>query len=813
MDQESAIGEKVDFFVSYARADEEHAEWIAWELEEAGYTTVIQAWDFVAGSHFVHQMHQAAQKASRTVAVLSNAYLDSAYAEAEWQAAWVDDPLGEQRKLLVVRVEDCDRPGLLGPLATVDIFSLTPTEARGELLKAARGRRRKPANAPAFRRRSPDQALNLHTVADQLAVAVRRQWEDEAATRRLNEPYPLPVSWVPADPELVDDWETIIRLATTGAGWPRSGDWATSPAELAGSGRQLADVLDRVPAGRLLVLGEPGSGKSMLAVRLVLDLLRDRSPGGPVPVLVALASWNPAEAGLYAWLAQQLALNYPGLREPVTDRSEGSRTQALLDAGMILLLLDGLDEIGDSVRPHAISRINDALRPGQKLVLLSRTVQYREAARPGAGLEVMLSGAAGVALRPLRAADVVDYLQRSSGGPGSARRWEPIRDALTTATPAPVVEALTTPLMAGLARTIYNPRPGESPLTAGHPPAELLDPIRFPTTTAVEQYLFDGFIPAAYRPHPDLVKRCRWTAIDAERWLVFLARHLENNLNGTLDLGWWQLPSAVSSRQPDVPRLLVGYAVGLAVGLTCGGAVVFVGRLIDGLIFGAIFGLLSGLALGFASMVRMAKAWGVREPARRARWNPNRAFSSFVGASEAARLIRGLGGLLALALAGISEHLFASVIVMGLAFYSTVIAATAVLFGVESSPVDLTRSVSPYSVFTQDRNSFKAIVLATWIPIGFGVGLILIRNGEFMIGVVLAVSFGLAGAFAIALSETAWGMFVLARIWLAARGRLPWNLMVFLVDAHEKRGVLRQIGAVYQFRHIELQRRLANREQ
>jgi hypothetical protein len=35
--------------------------------------------------------------------------------------------------------------------------------------------------------------------------------------------------------------------------------------------------------------------------------------------------------------------------------------------------------------------------------------------------------------------------------------------------------------------------------------------------------------------------------------------------------------------------------------------------------------------------------------------------------------------------------------------------------------------------------------------------------------------------------------------------------MGFLADAHQ-RGVLRQAGAVYQFRHIELQHRLANRD-
>jgi hypothetical protein len=56
----------------------------------------------------------------------------------------------------------------------------------------------------------------------------------------------------------------------------------------------------------------------------------------------------------------------------------------------------------------------------------------------------------------------------------------------------------------------------------------------------------------------------------------------------------------------------------------------------------------------------------------------------------------------------------------------------------------------------------------------------------------------------------AWPSYEVARIWLALRHRLPWWLMGFLADAH-RRGVLRQAGAVYQFRHIDLQHWLATR--
>jgi len=136
--------------VSYTGADRGWAEWIAWQLEDAGYRVVIQAWDFGAGSQFVHQMHRAAQEALRTVAVLSAAYLSSAYGEAEWQAAWAADPLGRDRKLLAFRVQDCARPGLLGQLVSVDLFGLAEDDARTRLLAAAAGQRGKPAHPPAF---------------------------------------------------------------------------------------------------------------------------------------------------------------------------------------------------------------------------------------------------------------------------------------------------------------------------------------------------------------------------------------------------------------------------------------------------------------------------------------------------------------------------------------------------------------------------------------------------------------------------------------------------------------------------------------
>src|SRR5439155_16138794 len=56
-------------------------------------------------------------------------------------------------------------------------------------------------------------------------------------------------------------------------------------------------------------------------------------------------------------------------------------------------------------------------------------------------------------------------------------------------------------------------------------------------------------------------------------------------------------------------------------------------------------------------------------------------------------------------------------------------------------------------------------------------------------------------------SGSPWLSYTIARLWLASRQRLPWRLIHFLEDAH-RRGVLRQAGPIYQFRHIRLQTHL-----
>ncbi|MEU4389884.1 FxSxx-COOH system tetratricopeptide repeat protein [Kribbella sp. NPDC023855] len=146
-------GAEWDFFVSYTQADRRWAEWIAWILEEKGFRVLIQAWDFVPGSNWLDDMQAGAARSERTLAVLSEAYLGSKFGQAEWLAAWGQDEDGTDRKLLPVRVTDCDRPGFLSGVVGIDLFGVDEAKAKARLLAAVDGAvsgRVKPVAQPGF---------------------------------------------------------------------------------------------------------------------------------------------------------------------------------------------------------------------------------------------------------------------------------------------------------------------------------------------------------------------------------------------------------------------------------------------------------------------------------------------------------------------------------------------------------------------------------------------------------------------------------------------------------------------------------------
>ena len=123
-------------FISYTGDDEHWAKWIGSILVSAGYSVTVQYNDFLPGSNFVQHMDDAVKNTDRTIAVLSKAYLESDFATTEWHAAFRDDPLGQKRKLIPIRVEKVRPQGLLGSIVYADIVGLSEESAIAVLLGA-----------------------------------------------------------------------------------------------------------------------------------------------------------------------------------------------------------------------------------------------------------------------------------------------------------------------------------------------------------------------------------------------------------------------------------------------------------------------------------------------------------------------------------------------------------------------------------------------------------------------------------------------------------------------------------------------------
>lgn len=122
-------------------------------------------------------------------------------------------------------------------------------------------------------------------------------------------------------------------------------------------------------------------------------------------------------------------------------------------------------------------------------------------------------------------------------------------------------------------------------------------------------------------------------------------------------------------------------------------------------------------------------------------------------------------------------------------------------------PADVTQAISPSSTVASDRNAalFRSVVIASLTLLVFVI-IMQFRKGS----LTEAAAFSSVTLAATALSLSPWARLQVARACLAATGRVPWRLVRFLEEAHS-RGVLRQAGAVYQFRHATLQERLISR--
>jgi hypothetical protein len=383
--------------------------------------------------------------------------------------------------------------------------------------------------AAAVAQRPPQKPPNLIRAADGLACAVTKQWREETRLRGLHWPVPLQLTWKSTDLPVDPPPDSVADPKITGR---------VQRLRWHGHLGEIAEKFYALPRRRVVVLGEPGGGKTVLALLLTLELVKRRRPDDPVPVLLRLSTWDPTKMHLDSWLAAQLGEDYPAL---VSGEYGQDVPKQLIENELILPILDGLDELPESLRAAAIAELAQ-IRPEAPLVLTSRSQEYENAIAASG----TLAHAAVVELESVETTEAIRYLQAATAPP--ADRWKQVANHLHAAPTGALAAALSTPLMVTLARPIYTSRDRD--------PSELVGIAQNGGQAAVERHLLDALIPTAYTtrpPAPGAPARRPPDPEQARRWLTLLATHLHQS--NTRDLCWWQLPSLIPQR---TMRLVIG---------------------------------------------------------------------------------------------------------------------------------------------------------------------------------------------------------------------------------------------------------------
>ncbi len=214
------------------------------------------------------------------------------------------------------------------------------------------------------------------------------------------------------------------------------GDEPSGSVEILPPDQKIADVFDE-EGGSLLILGEPGAGKTTTLLALCSELLKrvEGQPELPVPIVVNLIGW--AGQPLDEWLAAELSSKYT-IPKRITRRCLSDRR--------LLPLMDGLDEVGAATREACVGAINHFAAGDLSIgaVVSSRYKEYTELAS-----RLRLNSA--VRLRQLTREQVAEHVRER--GP----RLEGLRDVLRRDS-ALQIEARS-PLMLGIMERAYSDLP------------------------------------------------------------------------------------------------------------------------------------------------------------------------------------------------------------------------------------------------------------------------------------------------------------------------------------------------------------------
>ncbi|MEU0187060.1 hypothetical protein ABZ312_38800 [Streptomyces sp. NPDC006207] len=551
-----------------------------------------------------------------------------------------------------------------------------------------------------------------------------------------------------------------------------------------------------------MVTGPAGAGKTVFALALILALLKTRADTDPVPVRIPVSLWDTTTP-LETLLTQRLIEAYGW---PTTQAA------ALVEHGMILPVLDGLDEMDptlpdgtpdpDAPRARAALSHLDRYRvrgePGP-VVLTCRTAHLHALTTRGT-----LRDSAQITLAPVTPAHAITYLTTRAQ---DMSRWQPLIDHLTGHPTGALATLLSTPWRLCLTATVYH-HDGNPPELTTHATAQALD-----------EHLLARFIPAAtrLRPHPrsSFGRQRTYHPDQVHRWLHHLTHALTPTTTGPAttpvpvgagtDLVLHQLwPLAGRTRVRILDAVLAVSAVLLTLPLARTTTVPT---------------LMASMIVLIAVWAALSAATARPEPPGRLRLSrpaiPSRTLGVGLKGGLAFGLPAGLGfglpagqafGLPAGQAFGLMGGLVVGLVValvVGLVVGLVVALMVMLRSGLQAPPA---KEARPWGLLRDDLVVQWVTGLVTGLVVGLVVGLVGALASGVEVGLAGWLASGLVVGLALGLAGGQGDVVVrrYAVFLLCSRGRLPFRLVVFLDWACEA-GLLRYAGPAYQFRHRELQ--------
>ncbi|MEM7064813.1 MAG: protein kinase [Cyanobacteria bacterium P01_B01_bin.77] len=515
-------------------------------------------------------------------------------------------------------------------------------------------------------------------------------------------------------------------------------------------GTQVSHVFDAIGEGRsLLILGEPGAGKTTTLLSLARRLLDRSTSGQRLPVIFNLSSWlhEPIEH----WLVKELSHKYQ------VPKAIGRRW---VEEQQLLLLLDGLDEVALERRAACVTALNQFhCDYGPEIVVCSRIGDYET-------LPQKLQLQTALYLRPLTDEQILTYLNRPDRGlTGLKSLLE--KNAATQDANISLLELARSPLILNIMVLTYQ----------GVSSEEILPQDETHVAPNYQQQLFDAYIQRMLARRPDRT----YSTVQIKRWLTTLAQRLTATS---------QTVFLIERMQPDWLHAMQyrTYVMGLwcsffAIATLLGIQVLALDRLFLGVLLGSLI---------------CSRIFGVSRitPAETLRWSWRQARNSLLLGLTFGPLIGwslkvGFGLIFGDSECLLNGTCLANHSLIGLSFGATLGLTFGLIRGLSGQRIG-TASQPNAGIWQSARNStlFALVAMVTLYVPGA-----LLGNTKAAFWAATGLAFGFAAGGGEALIKH-----VLLRLLLTASGTIPWNYRRFL-DHATASIFLQKVGGGYLFIH------------